>query len=235
MSAAARHSHVHTRARSSATHFTSASCTGSRASPISTASRPAWPFTRRICSGSRTVLGGGPTSRFWHPIVGLVFVIGTLWMHMLWRRDMEMTEVDKRWLDHVEDYVTNRRDTRPPPDRFNAGQKLYYWLMYYGALLLLLSGIFLWFPEYIPRQAAGCASVMILLHEIAALVTIGGFIIHVYMSVFMVPGSMTAMITGYVSRAWARTHHRLWYMRVTGEPAAEGMKSSFDARIRPRR
>ena len=46
--------------------------------------------------------------------------------------------------------------------------------------------------------------------------TIGGFIIHVYMSVFMVPGSMTAITTGYVSRAWARTHHRLWYLRVTG-------------------
>ena len=37
---------------------------------------------------------------------------------------------------------------------------------------------------------------MILLHEIAALATIGGFIIHVYMGVFMVPDSMTAITTG---------------------------------------
>jgi len=27
-----------------------------------------------------TVLGGGPTSRFWHPILGVVFLMGTLWM-----------------------------------------------------------------------------------------------------------------------------------------------------------
>jgi formate dehydrogenase subunit gamma len=60
---------------------------------------------------------------------------------------------------------------------------------------------------------------MILLHEIAALATIGGFIIHIYMGVFMVPDSMTAVTTGYVTRAWARTHHRLWYLRATSQPA----------------
>jgi formate dehydrogenase subunit gamma len=165
------------------------------------------------------LLGGAPTSRFWHPIIAIGFVMGTLWMNSLWRRDMEITEVDKRWLDHTQAYIINDEEHTPLSDRFNGGQKLFYWLMLYGALLLLLSGIFLWIPEYIPRQAAWVRGVMILLHEIAALATIGGFIIHVYMSVFMVPHSMTAITTGYVSRAWARTHHRLWYLRVTGQPA----------------
>ena len=163
------------------------------------------------------VLGGGPTSRFWHPILGIVFLMGTLWMNNLWHRDMEMTETDKRWLDRVENYVTNRDDLLPLQDRFNAGQKLFYWLMLYGALLLLLSGFFLWLPEYIPRQAAWVRSLMVLVHEIAALATIGGFIIHIYMGIFFIPGSMTAITTGWVSRAWAKTHHRLWYMRVTGD------------------
>lgn len=165
------------------------------------------------------VLGGAPTSRFWHPIVAIGFVIGTVWMHVLWGRDMEMTQVDKRWLDHTKAYVTNDEADTPLSERFNGGQKLYYWLMVYGALFLLFSGIFLWFPEYIPRRAGWVHGVMILLHEVAALVTIGGFIIHIYMSVFMVPGSTTAMITGYVTRSWAWTHHRLWYLRVTGQPA----------------
>lgn len=163
------------------------------------------------------MLGGAPTSRFWHPIIAIVFVMGTLWMNNLWRRDMQMTDTDKQWMDRVEAYVTNDEAHTPPSGRFNAGQKLFYWLMIYGALLLLLSGIFLWIPEYIPRQAAWVRGVMILLHEVAALATIGGFIIHVYMGVFMVPRSMTAITNGYVTRAWARTHHRLWYNRVTGQ------------------
>jgi formate dehydrogenase subunit gamma len=162
------------------------------------------------------MLGGGPTSRFWHPIAGIAFLMGTLWMSNLWHRDMEITEADKRWLDRTEDYATNRDNLVPPQDRFNAGQKMFYWLMLYGALLLLLSGVFLWLPEEIPRQAAWIRGVMVLVHEIAALATIGGFLIHVYMGVFFVPGSMTAITTGYVSRAWARAHHRLWYLRVTG-------------------
>ncbi len=60
-----------------------------------------------------------------------------------------------------------------------------------------------------------------LLHVSAALVTIGGFIIHIYMSVFLVPGSGSAMLFGNVSAAWARTHHRLWYTRVSGGTASK--------------
>ena len=167
------------------------------------------------------VFGGGPTSRFWHPILGVVFVMGTLWMQNLWRRDMEITETDRRWLDRVENYVTNRDELLPLQERFNAGQKLFYWLMFYGALLLLFSGFFLWVPEYIPRQAAWIRPLMVLIHEIAALATIGGFIIHIYMGIFFVPDSMQAITTGWVSRAWAKTHHRLWYIRVTGGQSAE--------------
>jgi len=162
------------------------------------------------------VLGGGPTSRFLHPIVGLGFVAAAVWMHFVWRGDMQWTETDKRFLSRVDDYAENRDQQLPPQEKYNGGQKLYYWLMYYGAFLLLISGVFLWFPEYIPFSLAWVRRIMIVLHEIAALLTIGGFITHVYMSVFLVPGSMTAMTEGYVSRAWARTHHRLWYIRVTG-------------------
>src|SRR5271166_5320781 len=67
------------------------------------------------------VLGGGPTSRYWHPIGGIVFLMGTMWMNSLWHRDMEITEADKRWLDRTENYITNRDNLVPPQDRFNAG------------------------------------------------------------------------------------------------------------------
>ncbi len=162
------------------------------------------------------ILGGGPTSRFWHPVISLLFFAGTIWMHDMWHREMAMTETDKRWLKRMENYAKNRDELMPLQERFNAGQKLYYWLMVYGAIALLLSGFFLWFPEQVSFRVAWIRSLMVLIHEIAALLTIGGFIVHVYMSVFFVPGSMEAMTVGHVSRAWARAHHRLWYIRVTG-------------------
>jgi len=67
----------------------------------------------------------------------------------------------------------------------------------------------MWFPEYIPFGLRWIRPTAVLIRECAALVTIGAFVIHVYMSLFLVPGSLTAMMRGYVSAAWARTHHRL--------------------------
>lgn len=164
------------------------------------------------------VLGGGPTARYWHPWIGLVFTGIMFWMHAIWRRDMRITEVDRQWSREIRNYVENRDEQVPPCERFNAGQKQFYWIMAGSAICLLLSGVILWFPGYVPWNLRGLRYAAILIHEIAALITIGAFIIHVYMGVFVVPGGLKAMVHGYVSPLWARTHHRLWFSRVTGEP-----------------
>jgi len=163
------------------------------------------------------ILGGGPTSRFWHPILGLVFFAAQMWMHHIWRGDVHMGPADKEWLEKTKYYISNHDEKVPPQGKFNAGQKLYYWAMFYGAFLLLLSGAFMWFPEYISFDWRWFRPVVVFIHEGAALITIGAFIIHVYMSVLMVPGSVAAMVHGFVSKDWARTHHRLWFHQKTGE------------------
>jgi formate dehydrogenase subunit gamma len=160
------------------------------------------------------ILGGGPTSRFWHPLVGIVFVVATTWMHQIWRGDVRITAADREWLDKAKYYVQNEDEKIPAQGKFNAGQKVYYWAMFYGAFVLLLSGAFMWFPENTPQMLRPW---MIIIHECAALITIGAFIIHVYMSVFTVPGSVDAMVHGSVSKDWARAHHRLWFHEKTGE------------------
>ena len=162
-------------------------------------------------------LGGGPTSRFWHPLLGLAFVGGAMWMHGIWRPDMSITAADREWFAKSEDYITNQDALVPPQGRFNAGQKVFYWAMFYGAGLLLLSGLVLWFPEYVPAGWRWIRGIAILLHESAALITIGAFIIHVYMGVFMVPGSVTAIVNGTVTAEWAKAHHRLWFDRLSGK------------------
>jgi formate dehydrogenase subunit gamma len=167
------------------------------------------------------VLGGAPTSRIWHPIFGSGFLIVAVWMHAVWRREMAITTADKVWIDRVNDYVENRDNLVPPQERFNAGQKFFYWLMYYGAMALVITGVVLWFPERVPLSVAWIRPLAALLHACAALATIGGFIIHIYMSVFLVPGSGAAMLFGNVSPAWAKTHHRLWYARISGHASRE--------------
>ena len=92
--------------------------------------------------------------------------------------------------------------------------------MYYGAIVLLISGLVMWFPEIFPLRFNWVRGLAILIHVCAALVTIGAFIIHVYMGVFVVPGGFRGITSGYVSRRWARAHHPLWYEEVTNDPSA---------------
>ena len=161
-----------------------------------------------------SILGGGPTARFWHPWFGLLFAVVMFFMDGMWRGDMRTTDADRRWIRAVRYYIENRDDQLPPAERFNAGQKQFYWGMFWGAIVLLLSGVVLWFPELVPASLHWLRGVAILTHEIAALVTIGLFIIHVYMGVFMVKGGFKAIVHGYVSARWANAHHRLWFERA---------------------
>jgi formate dehydrogenase subunit gamma len=161
------------------------------------------------------VLGGAPTSRFWHPIIALVFLAGIVWMLQAWRADMTITAVDRTWGKAMDKYISNDDADLPPAERFNLGQKYFFWVMFWGGLILLVSGLVLWFPEWIAWDLRALRSSAILLHVAAALITIGAFIIHVYMGTAMVRGGFTSIIRGEVSPDWARMHHRLWYQRVT--------------------
>ena len=156
------------------------------------------------------VLGGGYLSRVLHPWVGLVFAVAVLWMFLTWRRDMRVTPEDRAWRRALGHYVRNDDARVPPAWRFNFGQKQLFWLMIGGGVALLLSGLVLWFVAAVPWELRAVRYLAILVHAVASLVTIGGFIIHVYMGIAVVPAGLHAIVHGDVSEDWARQHHPLW-------------------------
>jgi formate dehydrogenase subunit gamma len=162
------------------------------------------------------LLGGGPTTRYWHPWAGLVFTVVLFWMLKIWRSDMRISAADRVWAKAMPHYIRNEDEDLPPIDRFNVGQKYFFWAMLYAGIVMLISGIVLWFPEMIPWRLRVLRYAAILLHVSAALVSIGAFIIHVYMGTAMVRGGFTSIVRGEVSPAWAKMHHRLWYNRIIG-------------------
>ena len=160
------------------------------------------------------VLGGGPTSRYWHPWIALVFMATMVWMLRAWLGDMRITGADRKWGFVMRDYIRNEDQNLPAIDRFNLGQKYFFWVMLYAGLALLITGLAMWIPASLPLVLRPW---MILIHVSAALVTVGAFIIHVYMGTAVVRGGFTSIIRGEVSPEWAKMHHRLWYNRVTGK------------------
>ena len=161
------------------------------------------------------VVGGGPVARSLHPWVGLIFAASVFWTFKEWRRDMQMDESDRAWAKAIPYYIKNEDDKLPPVGRFNYGQKLFFWGIFYGVILLLLSGIALWYTEALPWSLRFVRYAAILIHASVALITIGLFLIHVYMSAILEEGSLTSMIHGKVTSAWAWTFHRSWYDQVS--------------------
>jgi formate dehydrogenase subunit gamma len=162
------------------------------------------------------IVGGAAIARFWHPWLGLVFSASLFWTLREWRQDMRVDADDQAWAKAIPDYIQNHDEKLPPTGRFNYGQKLFFWGMIYSVILLLISGAGLWYTETLPWSLRYLRYAAILVHSSVALITIGLFLIHVYMSTVLEEGSFASMIHGTVTRAWAWTFHRKWYDQTMG-------------------
>jgi formate dehydrogenase subunit gamma len=156
------------------------------------------------------VLGGGYLSRLLHPWIGLVFSGFLLVMWASWRREMKTRPEDRAWRKHIVEYMTNQDEKVPPAGRFNYGQKQFFWLMVIAGVALIVSGIVLWGITSVPGELAWVRYAAILIHSVSGLVTMGLFIVHLYMGIAVVPGGLAAIVHGDVTSKWARQHHSAW-------------------------
>lgn len=155
------------------------------------------------------ILGGGQSVRFVHPIVGVLFTVGTLVLLVAWLPDMKPRPGDWLWTKRVGQYIREGH-VGLDIDKYNAGQKGYFWFAIVSAVVLFVTGIPMWFPT---RFTAGPQHWARVIHHVTFLATVGGFIVHVYMSTAMLPGTFQSMTSGKVTRAWAAYHHPRWFRR----------------------
>ncbi len=162
------------------------------------------------------LFGGGPWTRILHPFIGLVmFFCFVVFAGHMWRHNL-MTKADRQWLSQLNDVVVNREDKLPEVGKYNAGQKLLFYVLILCMLGLFASGIVIWrefFAFYFPIWVVRAASV---LHAVCALVLICAIIVHIYAAIW-VKGSLTAMLRGYVTAGWAWKHHRAWFREQIGK------------------
>ena len=159
------------------------------------------------------VFGGGPAARALHPLIGLAFATGLMFMFVLWVRDMFIDKADVVWLRAVKHYARHEKDKVPPTGKYNGGQKIFFWAQSGFGLFFLFSGIPLWFPE---AFGSTFLTTMRLVHYVVAL---GGgllLIVHVYLGTVAYPGTLRGILYGRVTREWARLHHPLWHREKTG-------------------
>ena len=161
------------------------------------------------------IFGGGQLAREMHPWFGVFFVLFFGLQMMNWVRHMKWTDSDTRWVRNIKNVISGQEKLEPPDTGFfNAGQKIQFWEIVAGCVVYLITGIILWEGAHLFGRTAVAASYV--LHDISALIMLGGIFIHVYLSTIGEPGTFESMTRGAVSESWAWTFHPAWYKEMTG-------------------
>jgi formate dehydrogenase subunit gamma len=108
----------------------------------------------------------------------------------------------------------------PPQDAYNAGQKIYSYIVILGTFLIGLTGVIMTFHRYVPWRWMIQWSLPV--HFGAVGMVFAGVLIHFYMGAVF-PEEKEAffsMFSGNVSAWYARRHHAKWYWRKVAEEVA---------------
>jgi formate dehydrogenase subunit gamma len=144
-------------------------------------------------------------AKYAHNYLSFPFTIGVFLIFLIWIAGNIPNRVDVEWLKRGGGIVGH---DHPSSYRFNAGQKMIYWIVVLGGAAVSASGYLLMFPFYgtdiATMQAAQIA------HAIVAVLFIAAMIGHIYIGTIGMEGAFEAMGTGTVDLNWAKEHHDLW-------------------------
>jgi len=148
-----------------------------------------------------------------HNYLGPLFLICLIAMFFGFIRDSLFNfKVDMQWFAKLGGYLGG---SHPSSEKYNAGQKAWFWVAILGGLVLVISGLVLDFANY--GQGRTVMQDAHVIHTISSVVVIGFFFVHLYLATIGVEGSFDAMLNGNVPEEFAKQHHDLWYQELKGQ------------------
>ena len=129
------------------------------------------------------LFGSSTWTRILHPWFGVVMAVAFLVMVVQFWKLNSMGKVDWQWLGRIGEMVNGDDQNMPEQGKYNGGQKLLFWLLVLGMVLLLASGIVLWRAWFhFSLEPVRWAAVV---HAATAAVMIGLIMLHVYASIWL--------------------------------------------------
>ena len=173
--------------------------------------------------------------KYAHNYIAFAFMLGLVLIFVLWVKNNLPTLTDLKWLARGGGLFV--KGSHPPAYKFNAGQKLLFWLVMLAGVSVSVSGICLIWPfEFhpfaptftainvftgpfgltLPTELTALQETQLSLvwHAIVALVFITLVLAHIYIGTLGMEGAITAMTDGQVDENWAHQHHSLWLEQV---------------------
>lgn len=147
--------------------------------------------------------GGGGTlvMREWHEYAGFVFAPVLVVMILIWIAEAIPRLYDFSWFIHFGGYLGYKGQLKS--GKFNAGQKMWYWIMAVAGVLLSVSGFVLFFKSGEMENLR----YNVLLHFFSAIPIVLMFLVHLYMTTIGSKGAFMGMINGKFSKTAAENYH----------------------------
>jgi formate dehydrogenase subunit gamma len=144
-------------------------------------------------------------AKYAHNYLSFPFAIGVFCIFLMWIAGNIPNKVDADWLKRGGGIVGH---DHPPAYRFNAGQKVIYWIVVLGGTAVAASGYLLMFPFYVTGiEGMQLAQTV---HAIIAVLFVAAMLGHIYIGTIGMEGAFEAMGEGTVDVNWAKEHHALW-------------------------
>ncbi|MBI3433561.1 MAG: formate dehydrogenase subunit gamma [Proteobacteria bacterium] len=144
-------------------------------------------------------------AKYAHNYLSFPFTIGVILMLLMWVAGNIPSQVDLEWIKRGGGLFGQ---DHPPAPRFNAGQKLIYWIVVLGGGAVAITGYLLMFPFYATDVSGMQTAQMI--HGIVAVLFVAVMLAHIYIGSLGMEGAFSAMGSGEVDVNWAKDHHSLW-------------------------
>ncbi|MEQ6388527.1 cytochrome b/b6 domain-containing protein [Bacillaceae bacterium S4-13-58] len=171
------------------------------------------------------IFGGAEGARLVHRVAAVFFVLPTVFILLAdpksffhWiKQCFTWSKNDFGFMTRfIKEFFTGNVKNMPKQDFYNGGEKFNSLLQILCAILLIGSGIVIWFPQYF---GSGLIQTMYPIHSFSAALAVAVVVGHVYLSIGHPNSkiSMRGMTKGDVPIEYAKEHHENWYDELMEE------------------
>jgi formate dehydrogenase subunit gamma len=164
----------------------------------------------------------------YHNYIGPIFYVLLICVLVKWWRKSIFKKVDVVWFLKLGGMVGKHKGSHPSAEFSNAGEKALFWLLIVVGSVVAISGLVLDFPIF--GQTRRDMELSNLVHMLAALILICGFVFHIYIGLFGMEGALEGMVTGEVDETWAKEHHDIWYQEMMEKEQSTASTVSHDVK-----
>jgi formate dehydrogenase subunit gamma len=163
------------------------------------------------------IMGGLKGLKLVHNFTGIIFGVSLVLAILMWWREagLFVFPEDLDWILAAGGYLWHV-DKVPETGKYNPGQKMFFLTVALCGLLMVFTGFFMWFPGFFPLGME-LLRWFYTLHALGFVVIFAFFFVHLYLGTVGNPGTVQAMISGWVTRSWLKKQHPKWLKEMEHE------------------